>query len=148
LILTALSKYSSDFHTLAVLHPGLDIAGQAAVVRTDAQIEEGKVRLDGDRLFVLGDGQVVLCQGFQHIGVHAVDIHPLAGILRSIAWLMISLRLVPLLLVQQDLGIIGQCQRVGIIQLLGDAELPVPPRCKSPAPVGAVLNSSPHSSSG
>ena len=98
----------------------LDVAGQTAVVRTDADVEEGKVRLDGDRLFVLGDGQVILCQGLQDIGVDAVDIHPLAGIRPLERLLDDQLGLVPLPLVQQDLGIVGQRQGVGVVELLGD----------------------------
>ncbi len=98
----------------------LDLACQAAVIRTDADVEEGKVRLDGNGFFVFRDRQVILPERFEHIGIDPVDIHPLRGLRKPQRLVDNDFSLVPLLPIDQDLCKVRQSQRILVIQLLGD----------------------------
>ncbi len=90
---------------------------QLAIDQPDAQGEEGQVGGDLGSLDVLIDGVPVIGPRFKHgaqntVGVHRIrrQLHRLGGVL---------LGLVPLLLVQQDFGVIGQRHGIFRVEQVG-----------------------------
>jgi hypothetical protein len=93
--------------------------GQAAIICPNAQVKKGKVWLDGNRLFIFGNRQVILTQRFQHIGIDPIDIHILVRVGSFNRLINDGLGAIPLLGIDQNFGVVGQGKSVGIIQLLG-----------------------------
>ncbi len=76
----------------------------------DGNIQEGQVGVDGQRILVFFDRLAVITDGFKVIAIHPVDIHHIRPKLKGIADVLLGLG--PFLLVDEDLGIESQRQRV------------------------------------